>query len=131
VAADGAVSSGLSWQAYRISNPATSEPDVSSASGETPRVQNLIFRSNPDMLVPSPAVSRRPSCPTLPNIDQAAVKSLAFSLLWPHKSRDTWCGGSAVLESLGEKARTRGFATPAFAGCAYVMSPTDSDLQPN
>jgi hypothetical protein len=37
-------------------------------------------------------------------------------------------GGSAVVESLGEKARTRSFATPAFAGCAYRNVTNDSDL---
>jgi hypothetical protein len=79
-----------------------------------PRVQNLIFWFNPDMLVPSPAVSRRPSCPTLPNIDQAAVKSLALNLVRTHKSRDTWFGGSAVLESLGEEGEDPWLCDPGF-----------------
>jgi len=92
-------------------------------------VQNLIFRSNPDMLVPSPAVSRRPSCPTLPNIDQAAVKSLAQPIA--HTKAETPDSAARRSWNPWGKARTRGFATPAFAGCAYVVSPTDSDLQPN
>ena len=71
---------------------------------------------------------RRASCPTLPNIDQAAVKSLALRTLGTKMPRHLF-GGSAVVESLGEKARTRSFATPAFAGCAYRNVTNDSFLQ--
>ena len=71
---------------------------------------------------------RQSSCPTLLHTDQAAVKSLALSTLRTRMPRHLF-GGSAVVESLGEKARTRSFATPAFAGCAYRNVTNDSFLQ--